>query len=260
VVDMLNNGPTPESNNYDIDYFKNSCGGFDEFNATEGEILPPWTDHALHISNLKPNYKVLDIGTGRGEIAYNSAKKGCLTFGLDYSKASISIAQTLQQKAHQKEINFILILADARNLPLMENTFDVVFMLDIVEHLSQDDLIAVLQQAKNVLNENGRLVIHTMPNLNYYKWGYPIYRVFMNLMGKKLPKDPRKRVYQGETHINIQTPKTLHRNLKIAGFNYISVELTQISGSKIKRFICRVPFIRHILSNDIFAVGGKNEI
>lgn len=255
----MNDIPTPPSELYDDYYYRNSCGGHKDFTESKGELLPPWMNYALNLANLQPQENVLDLGTGRGEIAYQSAKKGCSSIGLDYSLTAMKFAKILREKTKKFNKPFELILSDARFLPFSHRIFDVIFMLDIVEHLSQKDLRIVLKQAHDCLAPNGRLIIHTMPNKNYYKWGYPIYRTLMNIFGRKLPKDPKDRYYHGKCHVNIQTPKSLRRNLLAVGFSNFRIELTQLSGSKIKRLLCRSFPLKYILANDIIAIGIKNE-
>ena len=255
----MKNIPTPPSELYDDYYYRNACGGHKDFHNSKGEVLPPWMQYALESANLKPHENVLDLGTGRGEIAYQSVKKGCFSIGLDYSFTAMKFAKLLREKTKKFSESFTLILSDARFLPFSHKQFDVIFMIDIVEHLSQKDLLIVLQQAHDCLALNGRLIIHTMPNKNYYRWGYPIYRLLMRMFGKKLPKDPKKRSYHGECHVNIQSPKSLRENLLAVGFSNLTIQLTQLSGSKLKRFFCKSFPIKYILANDIVAIGIKNE-
>lgn len=253
----MNEKTTPPQEIYDDFYFDQSCGGHEEFNVSKGDILPSWLAYALETAQLNPSDKVLDIGAGRGEIAFQSAKTSQMSVGLDYAVSALRFSKILRNKSRQIDKPFDLILADGRNLPFASNQFSVVFMCDIVEHLSQHDLELILKRIHQCLSPNGRLVIHTMPNLNYYRFGYPIFRLLNFLIGRKLPKDPRERFYRGESHINIQTPQSLRLNLQSSGFINSKVELKQLSGSRFKRILCQLPLIRHILSNDIIAIGIK---
>jgi len=253
----MKDNSTPPQEIYDDFYFKHACGGHEEFTSTKGEKLSPWMTYALFLADLKPGEKVLDLGTGRGEIAYHAAKKGCFSIGLDYAMAAMGLAKDLREKAKNQKKPFELILSDARYFPFNPNQFNVILMLDIVEHLSPDDLLRVLKQVYSHLKPGGRLIIHTMPNLNYYRWGYPIYRGLLKIFGKNLPKDPRDRFYHGEVHVNIQTPKSLYSYLHNSGFDDITVNLTQLSGSKIKIFLCRLFPLKFILANDIIAIAKK---
>ncbi len=53
---------------------------------------------------------------------------------------------------------------DCTQLEFEDDSFDLIFMSDIVEHLSKNDLIKSLNEAKRVLALNGQLIIHTSPN------------------------------------------------------------------------------------------------
>jgi len=253
----MTKSPTPSQDIYDDFYFEHSCGGHEEFHSTLGDELAPWLNYAMDIAKLRPGEKVLDLGTGRGEIAYQSALRDTQAIGLDYALAALGLAKKLRVKALKKEKSFSIMLSDARNLPFQKDTFDAIFMLDIVEHLAQDDLISVFTQVLHCLKPGGRLIIHTMPNLNYYKYGYPIFRFIMRILGKNLPKDARDRFYHGEVHVNIQSPKSLRENLRISGFDEVKVKLTQISGSKWKRFACSIIPLKYIIANDIIAIAKK---
>ena len=248
---------TPPQDAYDDYYFKHSCGGHEEFHLSFGDELAPWLNYVMNIADIKPSDIILDLGTGRGEIAYQSALKDSQAIGLDYALAALSLAKKLRRKAQKKGKPFSLILSDARSLPFQKDTFDIIFMLDIVEHLAQDDLKSVFRQVYNCLKPGGRLIIHTMPNLNYYKYGYPIFRFTMGLLGKKLPKDARDRFYHGGVHVNIQSPKSLRENLITSGFEEINVKLTQLSGSKFKKILCSLIPLKYIIANDIISVAEK---
>jgi len=255
LKEFMDNKSTPSSDLYDLTYYRDNCGGHQEFNETMGEVIPPWMVKALSLANLKPSDQVLDLGSGRGEVLYNVAKVGCTAIGIDYAFTAVKISQDIKAKAAQEGHPFEVIQGDARQLPFEHNYFDVVFMLDVVEHLSQKDLKEVLIQVRKCLNPSGRLIIHTMPNMNYYKYGYPVYRFLNRLMGKRLPKDARDRFYHGHVHVNIQTPKSLRGNLEEAQFTDITVKLDQLSGSKMKKWLCRLPLLKSILANDILAVA-----
>ena len=253
----MTNSETPTQDIYDDFYFQHACGGHQEFNLTLGEELAPWLNYIMKISNLRSSDNVLDLGTGRGEIAYQSSTRGSQVIGLDYALAALDLAKLLKEKSEKKNRPFSLILSDARKLPFKENSFDVIFMLDIVEHLAQDDLLSVFRQVHKTLRPNGRLIIHTMPNLNYYKYGYPLYRFGMRAFGRKLPKDARDRFYHGKVHVNIQSPKSLRDNLRTSGFQKINVKLTQLSGPFAKRLLCSIIPLKYIIANDIIAIAEK---
>jgi ribosomal protein S21 len=116
-----------------------------------------------------------------------------------------------------------------------------------------------------VLRPGGRLVAHTIPSLWYYAYGYPLYRFFERLRGKRLPANPRERWAYHHVHVNEQTPPALKRVLQRAGFltqvrQLSSETFERESNPRVRRvmqFITRAWPLRIIFCNDIFAVGEK---
>jgi len=112
-----------------------------------------------------------------------------------------------------------LIRADVQNLPFGSKTFDLVFALDIFEHLHPTEVDRMLAEVYRVLCFGGQFIVHTMPNLWYYRFGYPLFRVIQRLRGLSLPRDPRRRwQYVEHVHVNEQSPAMLLHNLQRAGF------------------------------------------
>jgi predicted SAM-dependent methyltransferase len=138
-------------------------------------------------------------------------------------------------------------------------------MLDVVEHLHPHELDTVLGEVIRILRTGGRLIVHTMPNLWYYRYGYPLYRMMQYLRGQSLPVDPRDRWPYAHVHVNEQDPKRLGRTLTLAGFrSRVWLRTTQSYAYEKNRFVRMgmeiltrwVPF-RWLFCNDIFAIGTK---
>jgi SAM-dependent methyltransferase len=139
-------------------------------------------------------------------------------------------------------------------------------MLDVVEHLYPTELHRALCDLRRVLKPGGRLIIHTMPNTWYYRFGYPAFRFVERIRGKRLPADPRDRwAYLHEVHVNEQNLFLLRRELRRAGFSarvYLrSVQSYTEEPNRLVRRIMRLlatmyPF-RWIFCNDLFAVATK---
>ncbi|MCR4368731.1 MAG: class I SAM-dependent methyltransferase, partial [archaeon] len=143
---------------------------------------------------------VLDIGFGRGEILIHLAKKGANAYGADYSQASVAIAKDAAKKAGVK-VKFER--KEVTELDYPENFFDAVFMLDVVEHLTDAQLEKCFASVRKSLTKNGVFVIHTMPNKFL---AIPFYAV------SKITHT--KRGVNEEVHINEQTPSSLKSRLK----------------------------------------------
>ena len=154
---------------------------------------------------------------------------------------------------------------DATNLPFHENSVDIVLMLDVVEHLYPQQLDKALYEIKRILKPGGKLIIHTIPNLWYYNFGYPIYRILQGLRGESLPKNPRERFPYHHLHVNEQTPARIRQTLnKIHYVSKIWLETTvDYSYEKNKiiklgmEFLVKTFPFRWIFCNDIFAIAEK---
>jgi len=111
--------------------------------------------HAIANVPLKPDFKVLDVCTGTGDIAIylaeNIIKNGDVT-GLDFSEEMLKIAKN---KAKNIE-NLKLITGDALNLPFKDGEFDACFISFGLRNLT--DLKKGLQEMKRVTKEGGFIV------------------------------------------------------------------------------------------------------
>lgn len=132
-----------------------------------GTLAPnsPIYNKALGLLDQGGKVNILDIGCGRGEIVYLCALKGYRSFGVDFSEAAVKISKNLVASLPERyKSNARIQKMNAKNLEFKDDTFDVVFMLDIVEHLYPWELKAALAEACRVLKPGGELIIHTTPN------------------------------------------------------------------------------------------------
>ena len=185
---------TVPADEYTQEYYESCCDGYDEFKSTQGRILPFRLQIPLDLANIKKGMRVVDIGSGRGELVLHCAERGALVWGLDYASEALSLVNTALDDirvAFSDRLGFQQ--ADARSLPFASGSVDVVFMLDIVEHLYPDELKKTFDEVWRILIPDGRVIVHTMPNLWYYRYGYPLFRTIQSIRGEKLPKNPRDR-------------------------------------------------------------------
>jgi len=183
------------SSEYTHEYYITDCHGCDEFNESHGNIIPLRLVKSLSIADIQPGMRILDIGCGRGEILLNCAKMNTKAFGIDYSNASIQIARNLLKDSAPKnlQVKIHVQISDACCLPYKSKSMDRIFMLDVVEHIIPVELKKAFDESWRVLKPGGKLIIHTMPSLWYYKYGYPLYRIFEKMRGINIPKNPRDR-------------------------------------------------------------------
>jgi len=247
---------------YSADYFLGDCEGYGEF--AKGGISPR-LESALGYVDATPGRRILDVGCGRGEAASWVAAKGALVCGVDYAGDALAIAR---DHCHDKNGRGLVlwVQADACALPFADGTFGQAMMLDIVEHLHAWQLERALSEVYRVLSPGGTLVVHTAPNLWYYRFGYPLFRIVQMLRGVSLPRNPRARHrYHEQVHVNEQSPISLWRGLRRARFQArVWVDDSRVDTSVLGGFLqytlrlgLHVAPIRWVLASDVYAIATR---
>ena len=209
---------------YTEEYYLTDAEGKEEYIETGGDELSPRLARTWSLAGVKPGMKILDLGFGRGEVVYRCALKGAEVAGVDYSDAAIRLARRLIDKLPPSSRNrATLYHADMRKLPFDDNYFDLIFMLDIVEHLSPHELDSVMSEVHRVLKKGGKCILHTMPNRLYWDVGYRFYMKWADALIKLMLKCKFVVRHEGRNHfslrvhVNEQTLWGLRRNLDCHG-------------------------------------------
>lgn len=257
--------PAVAADLYDERYYT-LCEGYEAFAGEGGPGLSRRLEVALDMASIEPGMRILDLGCGRGEILAQCARRGAWAWGLDYSPVATRIAQETAKHLEGRGRECIGIQAgNVKALPFPDNFFDRAFMLDLVEHLHPWELELALAEARRVLREGGRLVVHTMPNRWYYRLGYPLFRLLNRLQGRNLPRNPRARSeYNVHVHVNEQDVWRLRASLRKAGLtphvwvdNLHPEALGRGRLARLADRIIRLPGLRLLLCNDLLAVAIK---
>jgi len=101
--------------------------------------------------NLNGKLSVLEIGFGNGNFL-NYCKNN------NWDVCGVEIIQELLDRAASAGFT---VYNNIDNIP--DKTFDLVVCLDVLEHIDQDQVVNFLNNIKNILNDNGSLIIRT-PN------------------------------------------------------------------------------------------------
>lgn len=107
--------------------------------------------------------KVLDLGCGNGLSSYMLSEYGHWVVGTDISLFFLSDSSNLQSDKLKYQV------CDALNLPLVENSFDVVCSTELIEHIT--DVPKALTEMIRVLKIGGILII-VGPNLCSPFWAF----------------------------------------------------------------------------------------
>jgi SAM-dependent methyltransferase len=207
--------PQVSPDEYDEAYYRTMCAGYEAWEDGSGAwgLYPAM----LRRAGVTRDMTVLDVGAGRGELVALAAEQGVRwAVGIEYSPAATALSKQTFDK-HAPAGPGVVVLADARRIPLPDNCVDRAFMLDVVEHLAPDELAEALAEIYRVLRPGGRLIAHTFPTRTIYTVTYRLLRGCWPSHLRHWPADPRND-FEHRMHVNEQTLRSLRRALRRAGF------------------------------------------
>ena len=149
---------------YSCAYFKNENDTLEQ--AQENKI-----NHIIKKLNLKPNQKVLDIGSGWGTLAIDIAKKTkCAVVGITLSENQLNYSKAKAKELNlENQLEFRLI--DYRQL---NEKFDRIVSVGMFEHVGRKFYQTYFNTVSKLLNNDGVALIHTigssMPPRNPHPW------------------------------------------------------------------------------------------
>ncbi len=260
---------------YDAKYYlSESCPGYKSY--LKGDVrLSKLQIALLKYGDISPNMVTLDFGCGRGELLVHLAKAGNRVLGIDYSYSALKYATELRARQDDSvKRRIFLINTRAGKLPFIDNCFDRIFMVDVIEHLYLKEERIILKEFHRILKPNGALIIHTINRLDYdIAWKCYIYyiaRIIKKVKGKKMDISRDKRIEtEKKFHINEKDPKNLKEILVETGFTKVSIKprniYEEVNLSKYLfnefilylRAISWLPPLSHIFNHSLFAIGVK---
>jgi ubiquinone/menaquinone biosynthesis C-methylase UbiE len=211
-------------------YYYDVCLGSEEFKQSYGKNINFKVKKLLDSIDLKPYMEVLEIGCGRGDNTLYLSKRVKSIIGIDYSKDAIDIANSIRKKSStktQKNTKFLKMKAD--KLLFDDESFDMVIMIDTIDHLNDIELNKCMKEISRVLKKNGQIFIKTCSNKTLLNYTYRYYTYPVNNLLTKidkiikridydsLPNNPRTKD-QFRQHINEPTLKYLKNIFKKYNF------------------------------------------
>jgi SAM-dependent methyltransferase len=220
-------------------YYTQDCGGFEAFLQHQGRRLEdPRLRSVAAIATIVPRGRVLDLGCGRGELAYFLAQRGYEVTAVDYSEDAIALAQSVFATAPEEiKQRVTFCCASVVTATFVANHYDLAIASDLIEHLAPDEVEQLYANVQQWLKPTGRFVLHTFPNLWHYRYDYARRRRTAAKLGAWLPLDPRT-AYERLMHINEQSPAVMKRQLKRV-FSSVSLwfgDVGQPGGSLVRAY------------------------
>lgn len=137
------------------DFDPNSTASFKRY---LNELIPYYNRELLpFIGNCKDK-SILDLGCGVGTILHFLLEKGCENIvGVDNAESQLELCR--------KHVTTNVIEADATEFSRhTSDTFDVIIMYDLLEHIKKENIFYLIEGVYNHLNDGGILIVRT-PNM-----------------------------------------------------------------------------------------------
>jgi len=133
---------------------KHGYGGFNYFSRFWQPVIPTFQDYF----NLSGDSSLLDVGCAKGFMLYDLSLliPGIKVKGIDISEYAIENALP--------EVKDDVHVADARDLPFENNSFDVVISINTVHNLKIDDCAKALQEIERVSKKHSYITVDAYRN------------------------------------------------------------------------------------------------
>jgi len=147
-----------------------SCAYFKNKNDTLEEAQNNKIDHIIKKLNLKPNQKVLDIGSGWGSLAIDIAKKSkCQVLGITLSENQLKYSQEKAKEINvDNQVQFKMM--DYRDV---KEKFDRIVSVGMFEHVGRKYYKTFFKQIKKILKPDGLALLHTIGSVEKPRTPHP---------------------------------------------------------------------------------------
>ncbi len=188
----------------------------EDFPVRAGPLSPPFLSAGVKIGmmsrflELSPKDHVLDVGCGNGKAVYFRRSRCGQLVGIDAGA----------HFAPEALATVDLTRGDVRRLPFASGSFDKAYSLDVLEHLNEEGVRAMLSEARRVLRPGGLLFVYSHVMMSSRLGGFQrrVNRLvrFLDARGF-LDNEPERR--RKSDHLNaLRSYGELERVLAGAGF------------------------------------------
>ncbi len=121
---------------------------------------------ALRVIDARPSDRVLELGSARGDVTFFLARHVRDVVGLDASDDALELAEHARLANGIGNVSFAK--GDVADLSqFADASFDAVAAIDLVEHVDDPTLAAMLAESRRVLRAGGRLGLYTPDRAHY---------------------------------------------------------------------------------------------
>jgi ubiquinone/menaquinone biosynthesis C-methylase UbiE len=121
---------------------------------------------ALRVVAPRRTDRILELGSARGDVSFLLAETAREVVGLDASGIALELAEAERARRGLENVRFVR--GDVADLSLFSDaSFDAAAAIDLVEHVDDATLAAMLRGCRRVLVPGGRLGIYTPDRAHY---------------------------------------------------------------------------------------------
>lgn len=178
-----------------------------------------WRRLLLQFCNLPPHGRLLDVGTGTGDIAAGAHSRfpTARPVGADFTYEMMAVGK---QRSAARAVPFVQ--ADTFALPFADNTFDAVVSGFLIRNVV--DRVAAFREQARVAKPGGRvLCLETAPPNNALL--APLFRLYFfrvaPLLGALISGDRQAYTYLPHSTVDFPSPPALQRVMEAAGLHHV---------------------------------------
>lgn len=120
----------------------------------------------LRVVAPRPTDVVLELGSARGDVTFLLARHAREVIGVDAAPEAIAMAEAVRAELEIGNVRWLE--ADVADLSgVADRSVDAVAAIDLVEHVDDATLSAMLRECRRVLRAGGRLGIYTPDRAHY---------------------------------------------------------------------------------------------
>jgi ubiquinone/menaquinone biosynthesis C-methylase UbiE len=120
----------------------------------------------LRVVNPRPEDLVVELGSARGDVTFLLARHAREVVGVDAAPEALALAEAARAELEIGNVRWLE--ADVADLgPVADGSVDAVAAIDLVEHIDDLTLVAMLAECRRVLRPGGRLGIYTPDRAHY---------------------------------------------------------------------------------------------